>query len=107
MIPLLYSYEHSNDVFHCNYSHRYDRTQSYPSCRNCSVVESGESAEATVSVVNSNDQKVGVFYRCDVQILIKLRSNAGKLLRIKHSMFALDSKQKITLDSSAFVSVRF
>ena len=48
----------------------------------------GESAEASVSVVNSNDQKV----------LIKLRSNAGKLLRIKHSMFALDSKQKITLD---------
>lgn len=109
VIAFLNSHEYYDDVFTCNYSCRYDRTQSYSSCRPCSVVANGESAEASVSVVNSNDQKVGFFSRIDVQVLIKLRSNAGKLLRIKHSMFALDSKQKITLDSRSahFLSPSF
>ena len=105
VISLLVSYEHDNDLFTSDHSCRYHRAQSYATCPHCSVVANGESAEAAVSVVNSSDQKVGVFYHVDVQVLIKLRSNAGKLLRIKHGMFALDSKQKITLDSIAVHSM--
>ncbi|KAK8829533.1 hypothetical protein WA556_005451 [Blastocystis sp. ATCC 50177/Nand II] len=48
----------------------------------------GEQATTTISVLNPNEQK----------IIVKLRSNAGKKIRIRNGSFALDSQQSITLE---------
>lgn len=64
-----------------------------------SVVDKGEQSTTSISVLNSNDQKVIIILVFHVQIILKLRSNAGKLLRIKQNLFAIDSKQTISFDS--------
>ena len=67
-----------------------------------SVVDKGEQSTTSISVLNSNDQKVIIIVVFHVQIILKLRSNAGKLLRIKQNLFAIDSKQTISFDSDTF-----
>ena len=64
-----------------------------------SVVDKGEQSTTSISVLNSNDQKVIIILVFHVQIILKLRSNAGKLLRIKQNLFAIDSKQTISFGS--------
>lgn len=64
-----------------------------------SLVDKGEQSTTSISVFNSNDQKVREMEVSNMQIILKLRSNAGKLLRIKQNIFAIDSKQTISFDS--------
>lgn len=66
-----------------------------------SLVDKGEQSTTSISVFNSNDQKVREMEVSNMQIILKLRSNAGKLLRIKQNIFAIDSKQTISFDSAA------
>ena len=67
------------------------------------LVVQGEQATTTISVLNPNEQKAMAQRRLEMQIVVKLRSNAGKKIRIKNGSFALDSQQSITLEGSSCI----